>query len=340
MGSFNFGYNIGSTNLPTRLILDFYAQRYFPDYIKLSLAVEEKSVEFKTSNKAYQDALAELEVAKNASEPQQTKLDELTSSSLKLNETLAASSQNLADNKLKLDDAKVKVDQVNKLLWTITNVLFVIGGMIGAFGSKYVLDFLGRKKGILFHYLFTIVGSILVLIAPYVQSPECVIISRFLFGVQGGLMCGLIPTYLNEISPKALRGATGVLSQLFITVGILIAQTLGFRQILGTKDCWHFLLAIPIVPSLLGGLSLLLFFPESPKALLLNNKDKASATKALKSLRNSEDVADEIEEINLEARDSKSDEAVTLKELFTLSELRWPLITGLILNLTQQLCFD
>ena len=338
MGSFNFGYNIGSTNLPTPLILDFYAQRYFPDYIKLSLAVEEKSVEFKTSNKAYQDALAELEVAKNASEPQQTKLDELTSSSLKLNETLAASSQNLADNKLKLDAAKVNVDKVNKLLWTITNVLFVIGGMIGAFGSKYVLDFLGRKKGILFHYLFTIVGSILVLIAPYVQSPECVIISRFLFGVQGGLMCGLIPTYLNEISPKALRGATGVLSQLFITVGILIAQTLGFRQILGTKDCWHFLLAIPIVPSLLGGLSLLLFFPESPKALLLNNKDKASATKALKSLRNSEDVADEIEEINLEARDSKSDEAVTLKELFTLSELRWPLITGLILNLTQQLC--
>ena len=157
MGSFNFGYNIGSTNLPTPLILDFYAQRYFPDYIKLSLAVEEKSVEFKTSNKAYQDALAELEVAKNASEPQQTKLDELTSSSIKLNETLAASSQNLADNKLKLDEAKVKVDQVNKLLWTITNVLFVIGGMIGAFGSKYVLDFLGRKKGILFHYLFTIV---------------------------------------------------------------------------------------------------------------------------------------------------------------------------------------
>ena len=46
-------------------------------------------------------------------------------------------------------------------------------------------------------------------------------------------MCGLIPTYLNEISPKQLRGATGVLSQLFITVGILIAQTLGFRQILG-----------------------------------------------------------------------------------------------------------
>lgn len=220
----------------------------------------------------------------------------------------------------------------------MTTSLFVVGGMIGAFGSKYVLDFLGRKKGIMFHYLFTITGSVLVFIAPYINSPECVIISRFLFGIQGGLMCGLIPTYLNEISPKALRGATGVLSQLFITVGILIAQTLGFRQILGTKDCWHFLLALPIVPSLLGGISLLLFFPESPKALLLINKDKAAATKALKSLRNSDDVSSEINEINLESKDSKSDEAVTLKELFTSKELRWPLLTGLILNLTQQLC--
>jgi MFS family permease len=151
-------------------------------------------------------------------------------------------------------------------------------------------------------------------------------------------MCGLIPTYLNEISPKTLRGTTGVLSQLFITVGILIAQTLGFRQLLGTSGLWHYLLALPIVPSLIGGISLLLFFPESPKALLLVNKDKIAATKALKSLRNSNNVSNEIEEISLEAKDSNTDESVTLKELFTLKELRWPLITGLILNLTQQLC--
>ena len=84
--------------------------------------------------------------------------------------------------------AKSKVDEVDAnitLLWTVTTALFVVGGMFGAFGSKYVLDFMGRKKGILFHYLFTLVGSILVFIAPYVCSPECVIISRFLFGVQG-----------------------------------------------------------------------------------------------------------------------------------------------------------
>ena len=96
--------------------------------------------------------------------------------------------------------------------------------------------------------------------------------------------------------------------------------------ILGVQSLWHCLLALPIIPSLIGGISLLLFFPESPKALLLVNKDKAAATKALKKLRDSINVSNEIEEINLEARDSKTDEAVSLKQLFTLKELRWPLV--------------
>ena len=51
-----------------------------------------------------------------------------------------------------------------------------------------------------------------------------------------GMACGLIPTYLYEVSPKQLRGSTGVLQQLFLTIGILVSQVLGFRQLLG----WFF----------------------------------------------------------------------------------------------------
>jgi hypothetical protein len=64
------------------------------------------------------------------------------------------------------------IKEVNKLLWTVTTALFVVGGIIGAFTSKYVQDALGRKKGLLFHQLFTLVGGLLVLISPYVNSPE------------------------------------------------------------------------------------------------------------------------------------------------------------------------
>ena len=118
-------------------------------------------------------------------------------------------------------------------LKVIINCSFVVGGMIGAFTSKYVLDIFGRKIGLVLNGLFSISGGIFVVMAPYVNSPVCVIASRFLFGIQGGMACSLVPTYLSEISPSALRGRTGVMAQLFITLGILAGQILGFRELLG-----------------------------------------------------------------------------------------------------------
>lgn len=41
--------------------------------------------------------------------------------------------------------------------------------------------------------------------------------------------------YLGELAPKNLRGALGVVPQLFITVGILTAQILGLRNVLANE---------------------------------------------------------------------------------------------------------
>lgn len=42
--------------------------------------------------------------------------------------------------------------------------------------------------------------------------------------------------YLGELSPQNLRGAVGVVPQLFITIGILAAQILGMKMILGSPE--------------------------------------------------------------------------------------------------------
>ena len=352
--SFIFGYNIGATNLPTPLIKEFFVRRYFPEYYNQSL-------EFKQYD-AEKDKLADLksryeknlDVLQNGTDTAKldakTQLDELKAqlnadSVDKIPDALTKSNASLLDkgldleaNRTAFENTKKQVETSATLLWTITTALFVVGGMVGAFTSKYVCDFFGRKKGIIFHHIFTVSGAVLVLIAPYLNSPECMIVSRFIYGIQGGMSCGLIPTYLSEISPAKLRGATGVVHQLCLTIGILVAQTLGFRQLMGTHELWHFLLALPLVPCLLGTVSLLLFFPESPKALLINNRDENAAREALRRLRNTNNVGAEIDEMNNEAKESKSDESVSIGELLTSAELRWPLITGLILQLTQQLC--
>lgn len=137
------------------------------------------------------------------------------------------------------------------------------------------MDKVGRKTGILIHHMFGIAASILIIISKFFHYPVCLMIARFLFGVQGGMSCTFIPTYLSEISPAALRGQTGVIHQLCITIGIMIAQLFGLRQILGSLDLWHYLLAMPIIPAVIGAIVLVLFLPESPRALIGKNPKSA-----------------------------------------------------------------
>jgi hypothetical protein len=57
-----------------------------------------------------------------------------------------------------------------------------------------------------------------------------------------GLVTSTIPMYLTEIAPLSIRGAMGVLCPLGLTVGVLIAQILGLRSVLG--KCFQFLFVI------------------------------------------------------------------------------------------------
>ena len=63
---------------------------------------------------------------------------------------------------------------------------------------------------------------------------------------------------------------------LFIFTGILSAQILGLKELLGTADLWPALLAFTAVPSVIQ-LCTLPFFPESPRCLLIdrNNEEKS-----------------------------------------------------------------
>lgn len=247
MGSFNFGYNIGCLNLPTPLIKDFFTSRFDPVYFKENREYRE-----------YQNNIKDLELVKlytteeanvTLTEAQKSQKDAIMSRmeaiveglnitfQKQLKEQLKKYEADLDTKKERIEANTITVNNHNTFLWTVTNSLFVVGGMFGAFSSKYVLEFFGRKKGLLFHYIFSTLGAMAALIAPQFASSYVAIglimASRLLFGVQGGMMCGLVPTYLNEVAPNALRGSCGVINQLFITIGICVSQVLGFRQLLG-----------------------------------------------------------------------------------------------------------
>lgn len=123
----------------------------------------------------------------------------LNASFLSMDELLINLTKRLEDkkaflelNRVKLEAGRQKVDDINDIVWTVINALFVVGGMIGALTSKYVLDFIGRKYGIIFNALFNVVAAVLVFISPYIKSPVCIMVSRFLYGIQGGMACSLV----------------------------------------------------------------------------------------------------------------------------------------------------
>ena len=82
-----------------------------------------------------------------------------------------------------------KVERLTEAAWAVTNCLFLVGGLIGALSSKYLLDSLGRKNALLVHNTFTLVGSLAVVLAAAFNMPTLLMLSRLMFGVQGSMSC-------------------------------------------------------------------------------------------------------------------------------------------------------
>jgi len=174
------------------------------------------------------------------------------------------------------------------------------------------------------------------LAAKYAGSWEMLIIGRIIIGINNGLNAGIAPMYITEISPTALRGAVGTIYQLVITMSILLSQILGMTNVLGTDSGWPFLLGLTIIPGILQVITLP-FCPESPKYLLLEKNDDASATSALAWLRGTNDNQAEMDEMKQEHESIKQLPKVTFKEMIVSPALRSPLIIAMMMMLAQQL---
>ncbi|KAM9106996.1 solute carrier family 2, facilitated glucose transporter member 5 isoform 1-T2 [Megaptera novaeangliae] len=222
------------------------------------------------------------------------------------------------------------------LLWSVSVSMFPFGGFLGSLMVGPLVNKLGRKGTLLFNNIFSIVPAILMGCSEVARSFEMIIVSRLLVGICAGLSSNVVPMYLGELAPKNLRGALGVVPQLFITVGILAAQILGLQSLLANEEGWPILLGVTGVPAALQ-LLLLPFFPESPRYLLIQKKDEAAAKNALRRLRGWDDVDAETEEIREEDKAEKAAGFISVLKLLRMRSLRWQLISIVVLMGGQQL---
>uniref|UniRef100_W8AU68 Glucose transporter type 1 n=2 Tax=Ceratitis capitata TaxID=7213 RepID=W8AU68_CERCA len=220
-------------------------------------------------------------------------------------------------------------------LYSVAVSIFAIGGMLGGFSGGWMANRFGRKGGLLLNNVLGISGACLMGFTKVSHSYEMLFLGRFIIGVNCGLNTSLVPMYISEIAPLNLRGGLGTVNQLAVTIGLLLSQVLGIEQILGTNDGWPVLLGLAICPAILQ-LMLLPVCPESPRYLLITKQWEEEARSALRRLRASSSVEEDIEEMRAEERAQQSESHISTMELICSPTLRPPLIIGIVMQLSQQ----
>ncbi|KAJ8378882.1 hypothetical protein AAFF_G00233160 [Aldrovandia affinis] len=227
-------------------------------------------------------------------------------------------------------------DSFLTLLWSLSVSMFPLGGFFGSLMVAPLVNKLGRKGALLFNNIFSIVPAVMMGASEVAGSYEIIIVSRILVGICAGLSSNVVPMYLGELSPKNLRGAIGIVPQLFITIGILTAQVFGIRGILGNSSGWPFMLALTGVPAVIE-LFLLPFFPESPRYMLIQRGDEKKARRDLQRLRGWEEVDEELQEMRVEEQSERAEGRLSVLNLLSFRSLRWQLVSVIAMNMGQQL---
>ncbi|KAK6483589.1 solute carrier family 2 [Huso huso] len=222
------------------------------------------------------------------------------------------------------------------LLWSVIVSVFTLGGFIGAsVGGMLAIRF-GRKGALLLNSVFALLASLLMGLSYPTGVFELLIVGRFLIGLNAGIGICVQPLYLGEIAPKSLRGAMAMGTSIFITGGILTGQVVGLKELLGGDDYWPMLLSTSCIPAILQFL-ILPWFPESPRYLLIDKGDDIQCSKALKQLHGSESYHYEREDMEQERVAMLGVKPKKPWELFMDPNLRWQLLTIMLLNCAQQL---
>ncbi|KAL1239926.1 Facilitated glucose transporter protein [Trichinella spiralis] len=220
-------------------------------------------------------------------------------------------------------------------MWAMIVSMFPLGGLLGGMLSGIVSDRLGRRNGMLMNNVFAILAAVLFLTAKYANHYLLLLFGRMIVGINAGLSSALCPMYLTEISPVNLRGMLGSVNQLVVTISILVSQVLGISEILGRDNTWHILLFLTIVPAVFQ-LITLPHCPESPKYLLILKKRREDAEKALKLLREKDNVDAEIFALEEEAKQNSAAPKVRFSDMFKDKVLRWALFIAVMMMLSQQ----
>jgi len=174
----------------------------------------------------------------------------------------------------------------NTFLQGLVVSMTLAGAFLGAVVGGSMNDAYGRCRSFQLSSVPLVVGG---LMCAFANTATFMIVGRLLCGLGIGLTSCVVPVYISEVAPTAVRGALGSFNQLCICVGIFAALLAGL-PLANNPSWWRQMFLMSAVPGgLLGVLAAVI--PESPR-WLYKQGDKAGAVAAAKRLWGGYDDAD------------------------------------------------
>jgi SP family galactose:H+ symporter-like MFS transporter len=148
----------------------------------------------------------------------------------------------------------------------LLTTMAVIGQIVGALGAGVLANSIGRKKSMVFiaisYAVFALLGALSV-------SLPMLLTARFLLGLTIGVAVVVVPVYVAESAPAAVRGALLTTYQLTIVSGLIIGYLVGY--LLADTHSWRWMLGLATVPAILL-LPLLIGLPDTARWYLLKGR--------------------------------------------------------------------
>ena len=170
--------------------------------------------------------------------------------------------------------------------------IVLIGAMIGAMAGGAIADQIGRRATLVWAAGIFIAGSVLAPVSPNVAT---LILARAIIGVGIGFTSVTAPVYVSELAPPQSRGMLIGLYQLALTVGIALADLVGYW--LAPQEAWRLMFGIAAVPTLFF-LAIIVTVPESPRWLFAHGRttDAESVLRSYTDALGARQFLDDIQE--------------------------------------------
>ncbi|OBK26861.1 sugar porter family MFS transporter [Mycobacterium asiaticum] len=212
----------------------------------------------------------------------------------------------------------------------LVTTMVVIGQIGGALGAGVLANAIGRQKSmvliLLGYALFALLGAMSV-------SVPMLLAARLLLGVTIGVSVVVVPVYVAESAPAAVRGSLLAAYQLATVSGIILGYVVGY--LLAGSQGWRWMLGLAAVPATLL-LPLLLRMPDTARWYLLKGRVD-DARRALLRIEPEAAVDAELAEIAVAVKEDQNTPGGGIAEMLRRPYLRATLFVvalGFLIQIT------